>query len=849
METNSTLHTLQTESVLSLTHTAHISDLSQDKYRVNRMSEGGGKETTTTMMTTMMKMKRNAVADGRLEVLQIYKLLQLVREGNKAQVEKMVYLGVPNLINLTEPSEGSGVLHLTSVSNNLDMAEFLLNLGAQPDVQDKRGRTPVILAAELGNDAMLNLLAKSHADMKLLDVEGRGVLFYCISPSQRHSRCLQVAINSKADVNNVSTAGKPVFLLACEQANECENICIRMLESGADPNATDRLTGRTALMEAARSGSVVLVRLILQRGGNPNSVDEHQQNAAQLAAAGGFFQVLCVLSAYQADWSLVCVEGNSALHMSAAGGHTDCCRFLAQRGCNPKLKNRVGLVPRQLAKAHGHKAAMKELQKAERMFTKFTKPGVVNPNHLWALTLHDWSSEHEEVLRKAFQLSEESDTPVEKVSTEKFAYVLQEHHAPVDQEHLEKIIADHNNKHDGMINIADFFKGLQYLQKAFVLSSYEPKMKKKKKKGGKAGKGGKGNRKKGMSVVPLPICTLPPDIIDKRPDGGPQYMIESYQPFTDTKRFDRDHPPAHPVEDDSAWYVDQPQKIYININRCVRTEDFESLCLAFSQRLPVDIRDRFYKTPLMAACSSGSYDMAEFLITLGADVNACDQFKWTPLHHACHAGQQDIVELLVRHGAVVDAVALNGATPLMKAIESCRLSSVHQLITSNADVKATNHKGQSCLDIARVYGDERIIDLITTKFHSHPKSRDNKKGKGGKVRSEPQKAASPAGEAKPILPDVNEKRVNLKEYIITVNQNVNISSNTQSTHFIPKTVWGTRLATSAQHVERKVNRRNRLSYEVDFSDFVMPFNKNLVRKLTEVGVAEDEERNKTILKY
>lgn len=140
-----------------------------------QMSEGGGKETTTTIMTTMM-MKRNAVADGRLEVLQIYKLLQLVREGNKAQVEKMVRLGVPSLINLTEPSEGSGVLHLTSVSNSLDMAEFLLNLGAQPDVQDKRGRTPVILAAELGHDAMLNLLAKSHADMKLLDVEGRGAL-------------------------------------------------------------------------------------------------------------------------------------------------------------------------------------------------------------------------------------------------------------------------------------------------------------------------------------------------------------------------------------------------------------------------------------------------------------------------------------------------------------------------------------------------------------------------------------------------------------------------------------------------------------------------------------------------
>lgn len=246
---------------------------------------------------------------------------------------------------------------------------------------------------------------------------------------------------------------------------------------------------------------------------------------------------------------------------------------------------------------------------------KLSKPGVVNPNQLWALTLHDWSCEHEEVLRNAFQRAEETDAPVEKVSAAKFADVLQEHFAPVDKERLQKIIADHDKKREGVINISDFFKGLQYLQKAFVLSSYEPKTKKK--NNGKGRKGGKGKTKKGKCVVPLPICTLPAEIMEKRPDGGPQFMIESYQPFTDAKRFDRDRPPSHPMEDDSAWYVDQPQKIYTNINRCVRTGDFESLCLAFSQRLPVDIRDHFYKTPLMAACSCGSYEMAEFLITLG----------------------------------------------------------------------------------------------------------------------------------------------------------------------------------------------------------------------------------------
>ncbi|XP_062863863.1 ankyrin repeat and EF-hand domain-containing protein 1 isoform X2 [Trichomycterus rosablanca] len=778
---------------------------------------------------------RTAVAEGRLEVLQIYKLLQCVREGNRSRVEKMVQLGVPNLINLTDPREGSGVLHLVSVENDLDMAEFLLTLGAHPDVQDRRGRTAVILAAELGHDGMMELLAKNRANMNLVDNEGKGVLFYCISPTKRHARCLQVALNSNANVNNVSNGGTPVFLLACEHAEECESFCISMLERGADANSTHQVTGRTALMEAARSGSVRLVRSILQRGANPNLLDKERVHAAHLAARHGHFQVLLVLSAYSADLGVVSVDGNTALHVAAAGGHAECCRFLTQRGCNPKLKNLLGLVPRQMAKEHGHSAALKELKKAERSFTKFSRPGVDNPNQLWALRLHDWSHEHQETLRKVLQPPESPGPPVENVSKEAFTSVLQSHRAPVDQEHLQKIVSLHDVKRDGTINLEDFFKGLKYLQKAFVLSSYAPKQKK---KGGKSGKG-KGKKGRGAFVAPLPICTRPPDTMERRGDGGPPlFMIESYQPFTDTKRFDRDRPPAHPVEDDSAWYVDEPERIYTHINRSVRTDDFESLCLAFSEGVPVDVRDPFYKTPLMVAAGSGNYQMVEFLISLGADVNASDQFRWTPLHHACHAGQAEITELLLKHGALLDAEALNGATPLMRAIQSCRSSCVDLLIRSGAKVSAQNKKDQSCLDVARLYGDERIIDLVKTKLDALPKLKENRKGSA----SPSVRAAPPAPPQKDVLAGPRVTGVNLKENIITINPQNTASAGTATTvqkldiRFTPKTVWGKRLASSAQHLERRVDRRNLLSYEVDFKDSVTPFMKNINRKLMETGV-------------
>lgn len=59
------------------------------------------------------------IAEGRLEVRQIYRLLQFVNEVNKPQVEKILQLGVENLIHLSEPKDCIGVLHAATLTNNL----------------------------------------------------------------------------------------------------------------------------------------------------------------------------------------------------------------------------------------------------------------------------------------------------------------------------------------------------------------------------------------------------------------------------------------------------------------------------------------------------------------------------------------------------------------------------------------------------------------------------------------------------------------------------------------------------------------------------------------------------------
>lgn len=60
--------------------------------------------------------------------------------------------------------------------------------------------------------------------------------------------------------------------------------CVSLLSS-------PQSTGVTALMEAAKGGSVPLVRAILQRGGNPNALDNMRLSVVHYAAIGGVFEV------------------------------------------------------------------------------------------------------------------------------------------------------------------------------------------------------------------------------------------------------------------------------------------------------------------------------------------------------------------------------------------------------------------------------------------------------------------------------------------------------------------------------------------------------------------------------
>ena len=146
----------------------------------------------------------------------------------------------------------------------------------------------------------------------------------------------------------------------------------------------------------------------------------------------------------------------------------------------------------------------------------------------------------------------------------------------------------------------------------------------------------------------------------------------------------------------------------LEINRLVAARRYSIIKKSVAGNAQYD----FVETPLHVAASEGNKDLAEKLISEGADVNVRGGFDWTPLHFVTDGGYRDLVDLFISKGADVNARTAHGWTPLHKAASHGYSDVTKLLISKGADVNVWSDNGMGPIHAAAYAGHVETVELL-----------------------------------------------------------------------------------------------------------------------------------------
>ncbi len=120
----------------------------------------------------------------------------------------------------------------------------------------------------------------------------------------------------------------------------------------------------------------------------------------------------------------------------------------------------------------------------------------------------------------------------------------------------------------------------------------------------------------------------------------------------------------------------------------------------------------YHYSVLHIAANKGYLELAEWLVSNGAEVNITSDAGITPLHMAARKGYPEITELLIANGADINANEFGIGTPLHEAASAGKMEILEILISNGADVNIIAEYDETPLTLAVAGGHDDIIELL-----------------------------------------------------------------------------------------------------------------------------------------
>ena len=578
----------------------------------------------------------------------------------------------------------------------VDAAKLMIAVGADVNsgIPDD-GVTPLMSAAELGDESVIHALIDAGADIKAVDESGASALRYAIwnghveaaqlllrkgadfkevaddvsvlfsAARSGNAGMVKLFIDKKANVGLADESGISVLMHAVQNSYEVARI---LLEAGADANEADAV-GRTVLMAALAQGHADTANMLIAHKADVHAVDKAGVSTLMYAAQHGQADIVSVLLDKGVNVDAVDAYGRTALILAAKRGDEDIVKLLIEKGCNGNVFTKNGETALEFALRGKHGAVVRLLKAAgarEAAVAHAVLRGqiagvgdlIASGADVDAVGADGWTA----LMHAAFRGDEAA------------AGFL-----------LEKGAAVNAAGEDGGTALMNaVFQGHADMVRRLIHF------------------GANVNAAKKDGLTAFDFARERPDILK---------ILEEAKPNEAEFLAAARHGSIHIIENFISRGVNLESLDaagWTALRHAVHQGYTEIVAMLLEAGARVDVQTG--GDMLMEAVVQEQEGIAKLLIAQGADANASDEMGASVLMHAAWHGQEAVARMLLEAGARANAASEDGNTALMNAVWRGHAGMVRILLAAGADVNAAKKDGFTALKFAK--GNEDILAML-----------------------------------------------------------------------------------------------------------------------------------------